>query len=124
MADEKKLDIVVLELPSSPERMRAVLERRLAFVDKTYGVEPGSIVQISDAGYQAIAELTHNNPGFALEVVKRLVPRVVQSAETFPCVITEEHVHGLGYTYERLSAYWASPFKGVEVVYQNPWYQR
>ena len=106
----------VFSIESSPDHVRAVLQRRLDFVEERTGFNRGELIQVTDAAYAAIAEITQDTPGFALELLRRAMPSARDLAETRPYVIDEGHIRGLGLTYDDLSKWWDSPFRGAEVI--------
>ncbi|MDO8660414.1 MAG: hypothetical protein Q7K43_00855 [Candidatus Woesearchaeota archaeon] len=100
---------VVIELTSSAEHIKGVLQKRLAFVETTVGVPTGSLVQITDEAFSAISKLTQNNVGFSLEVLKKLMPS--KAPDKLPYIITADHVAKTGFTYEFLVERWDSPYR-------------
>ena len=113
----------VIGLETSANHIREVIQKRLDFVEKKYGFQPGSLIQVTDSAYQAIADLTQSSSGLALEVMKRVIPSVEKLVQNSPYVITEDHIKKLGLTYEALCEYWDSPLRGATVININSGYK-
>jgi hypothetical protein len=106
-----------IKIDSSVDHVKGVLQKRIEYAETTLKVPSGSLIQVTDSAYQSIADLTHNSPGLALEVLRRVLPSAEQLAQTHPYIITEDQIANLGMTYEDLCAYWNSPFRGATVVH-------
>ncbi|MBD3361704.1 hypothetical protein GF358_02850 [Candidatus Woesearchaeota archaeon] len=117
-------DAKVIRLEPSADHMRAVIQKRLNFAESQCGVEPGSLIQVTDSAYQAIADVTQASPGLALEVMKMVMPSAEQMAQNHPYVITEDHIKKLGLTYDALCEYWDSPLRRATVIHVKPWYEQ
>ena len=115
--DDLLNDATVIEMEPSAEHMRKVIQKRLDFVERKCGVKPGSLIQVTDSAYHAIADLTQSSIGLALEVIRRVSPSAEQLAQNHPHVITEDHIRNLRLTYEALCEYWDSPFRGATVMH-------
>ena len=122
--DDLLKDAKVIRLECSADHMRSVIQKRLDFAERQCGVEPGSLVQVTDSAYQAIADVTQASQGLALEVMKMVMPSAEQMAQNRPYIITEDHIKKLGLTYEALCEYWNGPLRGVTVIHVKPWYEQ
>ena len=115
-------DATVIRMEPSADHMKAVIQKRLDFTESKCGVKSGSLIQITDSAYQAIADVTQANPGLALEVMRMVMPSAKHMAQKRPYVITEDHIKKLGLTYETLCTYWDSPLRGATVIRMKPLY--
>jgi len=114
----------VIALGSSADHMKAAIQKRLEFVEKHYGVKPGSLIQVTDSAYQAVANLTQSSIGLALEVIKMVMPSAEQLDQNHPYVITDDHVKKLGFTYESLCEYWDNPLRRAKVIHAKHWLEQ
>ena len=87
------------------------IQKRLDFAERLCGVAPGSLIQVTDSAYQAIADVTHASPGLALEVIKMIMPSAEQLSQNRPYTITEANIKNLGLTYEALCEHWDSTIR-------------
>lgn len=114
-------DVFVVRIEPTFDHMRGVIQRRLEFAEEQCGVQPGSLIQVTDSAYQAIAEVTQCSPGLALEVMKMIMRSAEQRHQNHPYTVTEDHVRNLGLTYEALCEYWDSPLREATVIQVKPW---
>jgi hypothetical protein len=122
--DDLLKDAKVISLEPSAGHMKTAIQKRLKFAESQSGVEPGSLIQVTDSAYQAIADVTQTSIGLALEVMKMVMPSSEQLAQNRPYVITDDHIKKLGLTYEALCEYWDSPLRGAAVIHVKPWYEQ
>lgn len=122
--DDLLKDATVINFESSAGHMKAVIQKRLDLAERKCGVEPGSLLQVTDSAYQAIADLTQSSVGLALEVMKLVTPSTEQMTQHLPYVITEDHINELGLTYEALCKHWDSPLRGATIIEMKPWYEQ
>lgn len=122
--DDLLENVKVISLEPSADHMRTAIQKRLNFVEKQSGVEPGSLIQVTDSAYQAIADVTQDSIGLALEVMKMVMPSSEQLAQNHPYVITDDNIKKLGLTYEALCEHWDSPLRGATVIDVKPWYEQ
>jgi len=111
---EDRVDVV--DIQPSADDVRAVIRKRLEFAEEYCGSVPGSLIQITDAGYQAICDLTQSSPGMALQVVKMVFPSLEQLRQNRPYIITEKQIQDLHLDYQTLCQYWDSGLMDAIVV--------
>jgi len=106
----------VVDIQPTADDVRAVIQKRLEFAEEYCGSAPGSLIQITDSGYQAICDVTHCSPGMALQVVKMVFPSTEQLTQNRPYVITEKQIQDLHLDYAALCQYWDSGLMDAIVV--------
>jgi hypothetical protein len=120
MSLDEDIEVIRMKDPSI-DFMKQVIQKRFDYAARLAGTEPGSILRIDESGYQAISEVSHNNPGLSLLLVQRVLESTPKP-DQYPFIITGEYVRSFGYTHARLCEEWDT--RDVTVIQIKPWWEK